>query len=89
MSSCRAWTQAEDLMIVDNYANHGPSWPGWAEMMPDRGATAIRNRAVRLGVRAPVESPTPPAAADGGGSEAPVARPARPWPGPSCRGWRR
>lgn len=69
MSSGRAWTQAEDLMIVGNYANHGPSWPGWAEMMPDRGTTAIRNRAARLGVRAPVESPTPP----------PAARTARPW----------
>jgi len=79
MARGREWTRAEDLMIADNYANHGPSWPGWAEMMPDRGTVAIRNRAARLGVRSPVAPSAAPLVPDGGGDEAPVASPTHPW----------
>lgn len=81
MGRGREWTRAEDQMIADNYAHHGPSWPGWAEMMPDRGTVAIRNRAARLGVRSPVvvggSRTTTAAAADGGGTAA--ARQPLPW----------
>ena len=77
MARGREWTRAEDQMIADNYANHGPSWPGWAEMMPDRGTVAIRNRAARLGVRAPVAPSAAPVAPDKDGT--PAARRALPW----------
>ena len=44
------WTYAEDRMVRDNYPRHGPSWDGWADVLPHRTKAAIASRAGMLGV---------------------------------------
>lgn len=46
------WTREEDALLVEWYPDKGASWDRWADLLPDRGAEAIRNRAtVALGLR--------------------------------------
>lgn len=44
------WTESEDSAVRAYYADHGPRWDGWAEVLPGRSARAISARAQRLGV---------------------------------------
>ena len=50
MSHNAAWTEAEDRALRSHYPTHGPSWEGWAEILPRRSEKAIRVRATRLGL---------------------------------------
>lgn len=43
------WTGAEDAILIENIAKHGPSWEGWAELLPGRSAGAIKSRKATLG----------------------------------------
>ena len=40
-----SWTKAEDAKIKKLYPEHGPSWEGWAEVLPSRSLNAIKIRA--------------------------------------------
>lgn len=44
------WTDSEDELIRSAYPEHGPTWDGWAELLPNRSRRAIGLRASRLGV---------------------------------------
>jgi hypothetical protein len=50
MARGESWSSAEDGSVMEFYVEHGPNWPGWAEVLPDRTPRAIQARAQRLGV---------------------------------------
>lgn len=45
----RGWTPTEDAIIREN-AEMGPSWEGYAILLPGRSKTAIMSRRQKLGV---------------------------------------
>lgn len=47
------WGEEEDNAITTYYPKHGPSWDGWAEVLPYRTNRAIQMRAQRIGVSPP------------------------------------
>ena len=49
-SSKAPYTKAEDQAIIDNYPVHGSTWDGWRQILPNRSVSAIKNRAMKLGV---------------------------------------
>lgn len=49
MASASLWSEAEDNAIQVYYPDHGRSWDGWAEVLPNRTLRAIQMRAQRLG----------------------------------------
>jgi hypothetical protein len=51
--SWRKWTEEEDELIRLYYPEHGPSWSGWAKLMPERDASkdSIAHRANHLGIK--------------------------------------
>lgn len=49
----RAWTKAEDDVLRRHMPTHGPSWDGWARLLPGRTGTAIMARKKKLGVAGP------------------------------------
>lgn len=51
--SWTGWSAAEDAMLVAHYPERGPSWRGWADLLPGRSKKSIITRAGRLGVKAP------------------------------------
>ena len=51
--SWTGWSAAEDAMLVAHYQERGPSWRGWADLLPGRSKKAIKTRASRLGLTAP------------------------------------
>lgn len=46
----RQWTDLQDDILFDCYPKFGPSWKGWAEVLPGRTKKAIGERARRLGL---------------------------------------
>lgn len=46
-----AWSEQEDEVLRAHYAERGPSWAGWAEVLQGRSQQSIVNRANRLGLR--------------------------------------
>ena len=48
------WTQAETLLVRDNYPQHGPDWVGWKEFLPGMSWVNIKAKAHRMGVKAKV-----------------------------------
>lgn len=45
-----AWSTSEDGMLRAHYAERGPSWAGWAEVLQGRTRHAIINHAKKLGL---------------------------------------
>lgn len=50
-NSWTAWSEMEDEMLRAHYAERGPSWVGWAEVLHGRSRHSIINRAGRLGLK--------------------------------------
>lgn len=44
------WTDEQDQLLRDNYAEHGRAWDGWAVLLPNRTNRAIAARAQRMGL---------------------------------------
>lgn len=44
------WSAAEDEALRIYYQEHGPSWGGWSEVLPDRTVRALSSRAGKLGL---------------------------------------
>lgn len=44
------WTPEEDAALAEHYREHGPSWDGWATLLPGRSVTALGRRACQLGL---------------------------------------
>jgi hypothetical protein len=44
------WTPDEDAVVRDAGTRHGLEWDGWADVLPNRSASAIAQRKVALGV---------------------------------------
>jgi hypothetical protein len=47
------WTPDEDAIVRDAGTRHGLEWDGWADVLPNRSASAIAQRKVALGVVGP------------------------------------
>lgn len=45
-----AWSIREDAIVAEHYPERGPSWAGWADVLPERTKNAIRGRAYALGI---------------------------------------
>ena len=48
--TARRWSEAEDRLIREN-PGKGPSWEGWAALLPDRTEASIARRRQILGVQ--------------------------------------
>lgn len=46
----RRWSEAELSSLSEHYLEHGPSWSGWAELLPGRTRNAIAEKAMRGGL---------------------------------------
>ena len=44
------WTEDEDRLVIEYGPTHGPSWPGWADLLPRRSRQAVKARMYTLGV---------------------------------------
>ena len=44
------WTESELDILRQHYARRGPSWSGWATLLPNRTKGAIRSKANDIGV---------------------------------------
>lgn len=42
------WSKHEDAILMAHYAERGPSWDGWKELLPDRSKGSISSRIARL-----------------------------------------
>ena len=46
-----AWKRAEEDLLREYYPEYGPSWDGWAEVLPNRTKGAISSRATFIGIK--------------------------------------
>ena len=54
------WTDAEREIIGEYFPAHGPSWCGWAVVLPERSVRAIGCEALRMGVTCDAAEVEPP-----------------------------
>ena len=47
------WTDTELMQLNAYYPDHGGSWPGWREVLPDRTIGAITRKALEVGIYDP------------------------------------
>lgn len=46
----REWTDGELASLVKHYREHGPSWEGWADVLPGRSTSSIAVKASAMGL---------------------------------------
>lgn len=77
MGGWKAWTEREDAYLREHFTKRGPSWEGWATLLPGRTMWSIAKRAKSLGIPGPRGGNRPRRGWDRPGPKARVApRPA-------------
>jgi hypothetical protein len=46
------WTDQQIVLLRRHYGEHGPTWDGWRELLPDKSSKAIAIKASRIGLAA-------------------------------------
>lgn len=54
-----SWTKEDVALLELYYPEHGPSWDGWTELLPNRSVNAITSMARSFGIRKATKKPKP------------------------------